>query len=198
MSLAKFDRGQVEEQLSLLGARQKTAFVALCAERLLPYYRWFSRVQRWGSYSRLEEALAVVWMHVDGHPSENREYERMIAECRKVTPDTEDFESPLAARAMDAAVAVVQTLKMCLEPSDRRAAEVAEVAIDAAFGVEQVNTPHDLGQVQIADRAQLARLFGSGRVQRELETQAEVLEALRSDTAPLQFATLRERYGLAS
>ena len=197
VSFPRFDRAKVQTQLAELGTREQTAFAALCAERLLPYYRWFSSQEHWGSYERLNDALGAVWRYVEGNPLTSEEYDHLVEECRALTPDTEDFDSPLTPRAMDASVAVVQALRMCVEPSERRAAEVAEVAVHAAFGMEQINAVEDLGQVRVADPAHLRALFGAGRVDQELEIQAGVLEALRQET-PLDVATLRERFGLAS
>jgi|SRR5215510_5938035 len=197
-SFPKFDRARVQERLRELGPREQVAFAALCAERLLPYYRWFSSTERWGSFDRLRNALDAVWGHVEGQPQSREQYEQLVADCRRLTPDTEDFNSPLAARAMDASVAVITALKMCVEPSERRGAEVAEVAADAAFGVEQINASDDLGEIRVADPEQLRKLFGSGRVQHELQTQAAVLDVLRSGAALVDVAPLRESYGLAS
>ena len=198
MGFPKFDRERVQAQLGELETRAQAAFVALCAERLLPYYRWFWNLERWGNYERLAEALGAVWQYVEGQPVAREAYERLIRECRALTPDTEDFDSPLTPRAMDASVAVVQALRMCIEPSERRAAEVAELAVDAAFGMEQIDAAEDLGAVRIADQAQLKALFGAGRMKHELETQAAALEALRGGEAALDAVSLRERYCLAS
>jgi len=92
-----------------LGPREQVAFAALCAERLLPYYRWFSSAERWG-IDRLQNALAAVWGHVEGQPQSREQYEQLLADCRRLTPDTEDFNSSLAARGMDASVAVITAL----------------------------------------------------------------------------------------
>lgn len=197
MSLLGFDRERVQERLSHLGAQGQVAFAALCAERLLPYYRWFSKIEHWGDHERLRKALDAIWSYVDAHPLSTAEYERLIAEVSRLTPDTEDFQSPVTSRALDAAVTIVQGLRMCLEPSERRAAEVAEVAVDAAFGVDQMRSLDDLGEIRIADRAQLAHLFSSGGVQQELETQSAILDDLASQV-PLNVGRLRERYGLTS
>ncbi len=87
-----------------LGPREQVAFAALCAERLLPYYRWFSSTERWGT-DRLRNAHDV-----EGQPQSREQYEQLVADCRRLTPDNEDFNSPLAARAMDASVAVITAL----------------------------------------------------------------------------------------
>jgi uncharacterized protein YjaG (DUF416 family) len=154
MKQPAFDRRELETKLEKFGSRQQAAFAALCAERLLPYYRWFSRLHGWGNYDRLTEALDAVWLYVKG-PLGPDAYREFINRCEDVTPDTEHFNSPLASRALDASASVIGALQMCIEPSARMAAEVAELAVDAAFGVEQIAKVEDLARVRIADRSAL-------------------------------------------
>jgi uncharacterized protein YjaG (DUF416 family) len=49
------------ERLEALGPRKTAAFLASCAERLMPLYRQFCTEQKWDAHSHIEDALDYVW-----------------------------------------------------------------------------------------------------------------------------------------
>src|SRR5205807_263748 len=141
-------------RLAQLDARRQAAFAGLCAERLMPFYRWFQRTERWGDYDGLRRSLDVVWDYVGGVEITASQAENLRKLVDAATPDTDEFSDALASRAMDAATAVSQTVAICAEPSNIRAAEVGEIAFEAAFGVEQSGQIQNVDQPRIADRVQ--------------------------------------------
>jgi uncharacterized protein YjaG (DUF416 family) len=194
-----FDRVALQARLALLRPRHRVAFAALCAERLLPYYRWFSEVEHWGDYAALRRSLDVVWDHVGGNEIASVRVEGLRHLSESLTPDTKDFSSPLASRAMDSATAVSLALRLCTEPSAQTAAEVAEIAVEAAFGTEQLEVVDNLDQPRIADRTELKRLLRGPKVAEELERQQGAFEELMADPKKiLSRHDLRRRFGAPS
>jgi uncharacterized protein YjaG (DUF416 family) len=51
----------IGERLEALGPRKTAAFLASCAERLMPLYRQFCTEQKWDTHSHLQDALDYVW-----------------------------------------------------------------------------------------------------------------------------------------
>jgi uncharacterized protein YjaG (DUF416 family) len=195
----RFDRAALQSKLALLDPRRQVAFAALCAERLLPYYRWFSAGEHWGDFAALRRSLDVVWDYVRGDDIAPGQLEALRQLSESLAPDTEDFSSPLASRAMDSATAVALSLGLCTAPSAQITADVAEIASEAAFGTEQSQLIDNLDQPRIADRAQLKGLLRGPRVVEEIEMQQKSLEALKrsSKTSP-DLDDLRRRFGSPS
>jgi uncharacterized protein YjaG (DUF416 family) len=189
-----FDRDATAAQLAALTPRGRVAFAAICAERLMPYYQWFQRVESWGNPSALRSALDAVWRHVDGDymAPDVAAFHRAI--CGVATPDSEDFNSPLASRALDAAAATSEAVGLCIEPSPAVAAEVAEIAFEAAFGHEQLEAAQHSDLVHIADPDALKQLSAQGRLAAELELQQAVLKHLADTSQDIKSSELRRRF----
>jgi P2-related tail formation protein len=48
MKIEGFDEARILSELSQLPERHRVAYASACAERLLPLYAWFERVESWG------------------------------------------------------------------------------------------------------------------------------------------------------
>jgi len=176
-----FGRDKVLEQLAPLSERQWAAYAAACAERLLPLYRWFQGVESWGDTGVLEKGIELAWSWARGEQHEDAKFAEAIQACEAVTPDTDEFESPLASRALDAASAVAQALEVCVSPLPETAADAGEIAWECAFGVEQSRLL-ETGVVQIADRQILMNAAQGGIVLLEEDLQLRSLQSLRQES----------------
>ena len=126
-----FSQDKVQLALgSLPSHRHRLAFAAGVCERLLPNYDAFSREVAWGDPTLLRRGLAIVWRVVQGGTVRLAEIRELQAMIRAVTPDTEDFGSPLTSAALDASSAVHEALEACFRDEPRRIAEIATLARD--------------------------------------------------------------------
>jgi uncharacterized protein YjaG (DUF416 family) len=126
----RFDMELLEQRLFVLSKMHCLAFAATCAERLLPNYSAFQRASQWGSVEVLRSSLDSVWRLLSGESVSEEVVLEQISKCDSVLPDTEEFDSPLTSSALDAGSAVVETLKIVIDGSPRRAAVVASFCTD--------------------------------------------------------------------
>lgn len=179
MKISGFEREKLIEQLAVLSQRHRAAFAVVCAERLMPLYQWFQAVESWGDQRVLESGIELVWSWiVQGNPSDV-EIAEAARRCESVAPDTEDFSSSLASRALDAAAAVGLALEVCISPLPETAADAGEIAWDCAFGIEQSRLPN-AGKLKIADKEILQRAAQGSFVLLEEKLQERSLERLQS------------------
>jgi uncharacterized protein YjaG (DUF416 family) len=176
-----FERAKILEQLAPLSERQRAAYAIACAERLLPLYRWFQEAQSWGNRRVLERGIELAWSWVGGGQHQATELAAAIRACEAVTPDSEDFGSPLVSRALDAATAVAQALEACISSLPQAAADAGEIAWECAFGLEQSRLV-EAGTVHVADRQVLTKAAQGGLVLLEEDVQQRSLQWLRQSS----------------
>jgi uncharacterized protein YjaG (DUF416 family) len=176
VKIRDFDRGEYLRKLTRLSDHQRAAYAIACAERLLPLYGWFEAAESWGDKTVLERSVEVAWKWVKGQ-AETQQISDAIEACEEVTPDTEDFSSGLASRALDAASATAQALQTCLNPLPETALEAGEISWECAFGIEQSGTSQSTGPY-VADPRLLGELAHGSFVQLEEKLQAQSLETL--------------------
>ena len=177
MKIRSFDRAKFLSKLAALPDRQRAAYAIACAERLLPLYSLFEAVESWGDSTVLERSVAVGWKWVKGQ-AETHSITDAIGACEEVTPDTEDFASALASRALDTASAIAQALETCINPLPETALEAGEIAWECAFGIEQSRAIPQ-GRAYVADPQILESLAQGSFVQLEENLQEQSLEALQ-------------------
>jgi uncharacterized protein YjaG (DUF416 family) len=171
-------RGEILEHLELLSQRHRAAYAIACAERMLPLYEWFQQIDSWGDYSVLVKGIDIVWTWINTEWPQDREIANTIRACEKVTPNTEDFHSALASRALDAASAVAQALEVCLSPLTETAADAGDIAWECTFGLEQSRLVDTTGII-IADKRILERAAQGRLVLLEEDLQRRSLEYLK-------------------
>jgi uncharacterized protein YjaG (DUF416 family) len=176
--MKSFERENIVVQLAALPERRRAAYAVACAERLLPFYRWFREAQSWGDETVLERGIELAWRCVRGEQTQDAEITKAIRDCEAVTPDSEDFSSPGASRALDAASAVAQALEVCINPLPETAADAGEIAWECAFGLEQSRLL-EADAVRIADKKLLAGIAQGGFVFLEEYLQQRSLDSLR-------------------
>lgn len=181
MDIQGFEREKTLASLTGLPPQKLMAFALASAERLIPLYKWFQQVEAWGNVRALEEGIEIGWHRVKGEDIADAEFASAILACEEATPDTDDFESPLASRALDAASAVSQALETCSNPTPRDAAAAAEIAWECAFGLEQ-SRMLNAGVVHIADKSILEQASRGGLVRLEDDLQSRSIEWLRRVT----------------
>lgn len=194
MKVNSFDRADFLGELTTLSGRQRSAYAIACAERLLPLYDWFEATESWGDGAVLRRSVEIAWGWIKCQVDAGQ-IASAISACEEVTPDTEEFSSGLASRALDAASATVQALETCLNPLPETALEAGEIAWECAFGVEQSHTYPPSG-AHIANAQILAELARGNFVQLEEKFQRQSLEALHElELTGEAVNAFRNRYG---
>lgn len=125
-----FDETKLAQALSALPGRHQIAFAAACCERLIPNYHAFALMEDWGDPALLRQALDEIWSDLEGETFPKSSFRVLIAACKAVTPDTEDFTSFLTGAALNAAAAIIYTLESCLDGDAELVAMVGRVAVN--------------------------------------------------------------------
>jgi hypothetical protein len=116
-----------------LNDEQKLAFAASCCERMLPNYLAFFESTRWGNIVTLRTALDRVWESVTKIPSELGWLDDLLSECEAALPDTENFAARLTSAALDAGVAIMESLSFLKDRETRHVVTVAALARDTVY-----------------------------------------------------------------
>ena len=89
-------------------------FIASCCERQQTNYAAFAEHVGWGDPTLLREAGDILW---DVNQSLSDSYLRAIARAlARATPSTDEFDSPLAPAAQEAAVSLQEGLDFLTDP----------------------------------------------------------------------------------
>lgn len=181
-----FDPVLLGQQLEGLSKDRRVAFCAACCQRMLHNYDKFSRMENWGRPHLLTTALAAVWSCLEGRPLAKARIDELARECEEVAPDTEQFSSLYASSALDAASALVETLRCCEDGDPRRGVIVGGAARDSVDMYLQMRD-------QLDPRAPTleAAILRDPLMKRELERQ-------RADLATLRTAPILDREVLSS
>ena len=106
-------------------------FIASCCERQQTNYAAFAETEHWGDPQLLREAGDILW---DVNQSLSDTYLRAIARAlARATPSTDDFDSPLAPAAQEAAVSLQEGLEFLSDADPLRGVTVCCLVRDAIY-----------------------------------------------------------------
>jgi uncharacterized protein YjaG (DUF416 family) len=159
--------------LATLSPRHQLVFAASCAEVLKANYRLFVADTGWGDAELLEVCVEKVWECATGTPVP--EVSGLIERCKKIAPDTEDFDEASTSVALNAVSAAVSALKACTSPSIGDSIDAAAVAIDTVWGFVQIRDDLDPN-----DPALEKKILGDRLMDGELARQRQILQTLRT------------------
>lgn len=173
-----FNAQTLKDQIETLPRSHRVVFATSVCERLLPNYEAFSRLEQWGEPTILRSALDEVWRSLEATSLTPERLHDLQAQCEAVLPDTEDFTSLYTSAALDAGVAILETLACCRDGDPQRAATVASLARDTVdMYVQQKD------HLDYADPEFEQKIAAHPLMIRELRKQREDLEELRTATA---------------
>ena len=179
----RYDEENLVRLLSVLGPDGKATFIAACAERLLPVYRWFNRHSGSGNAARLEEALAALWMALGGKPVDGLDAHQRAAE-ELVPREDEDWVDG-AAYAGNAAAAVAYALSALLNDSAQEAAWAARQVYEALDYRITTRDDIDFNTIGVQEQVEADQI-----VQRELARQLRDLDLLHLAGSPEALKTV--------
>jgi uncharacterized protein len=172
--------GSLANDLARLSPRHQLAFAASCCERAIPNYQRFSRQEGWGNPEVLRRALDYVWRLVGGERATAEELQERIDECRRVTPNLDDFGSVEAASAQEAAFSVLILLEYSSDANPRHAVRISGFSRDTIDMFVQMRDQVDPSSPSLDER-----VWTDSLMVREIQKQL-------SDVAQLQSLTLTQ------
>jgi uncharacterized protein YjaG (DUF416 family) len=132
-SIPDFDSwlSELPDKLLRYPAPHIRLFIASCCERQQTNYAAFAQHVNWGEPTLLREAGDILW---DVNQSLSDSYLRAIAKAlTRATPDTEEFDSPLAPAAQEAAICLQEGLEFLSDPDPQRGVTVCALVRDAIY-----------------------------------------------------------------
>jgi uncharacterized protein len=141
--MTQFDEITLTGRLDALPAQHRVAFAVSCCERLVPNYRAFHFMEKWGDPSILDGALSALWGSVLGARQLDRSsWQYYVSRCESVTPDTEDFYSVFAGPAQCACAAIIYAIETLLTGNPSQAALAGRLAYETVdMYVRSVDDP---------------------------------------------------------
>lgn len=121
---------EVAARLEGVTFQRLVAFAAAVCERLLPNYLAFHRESGWGDPAILRAALDEAWDWAAGTESDLLRLEALIEACEHQAPDAEAFAGRFVSPAIDATVALCETLAFCADGDEEHVATVGSLAGD--------------------------------------------------------------------
>lgn len=172
--MPSFDEKALRDAVATLPVKQRAAFAASVAERLLPAYSMYAKASGRGDPAKLRDLLNRLWEDLDGRTMSAAELTAAIGTCMAlVPPEDEGPWVPEQAYGEDAAAALAYALR-CRESGDpqeaawaaRRAYEALDHYVIRTEGVD-TNAP-----------GAEARVLANPLIQTELHRQERVLKDL--------------------
>jgi len=135
------------EQIKALNLNSQLIMAYLTCERLYPNYVYFANTFSFGDPDILKKAIKYIYENLFAKNLDNRFIKTLISVVDTNTPKPGDFETILASSALDAGVAVMETLE-CMVSKDRdRICMISTTAIESVYmyiqDTENLNYKYD-------------------------------------------------------
>ena len=171
----QFHSEVLSDKLEELSKEKKIVFGASCCERLLPNYKKFVEVEKWGDFESLRSALNEIWKHVVESKMPQQKISGLIDKCDKITPDAEDFSSIYTSFAIDAGGAIYELLQYCLDGKTKYLVDIASFARDTVDMYIQERDDMDYNLPDFEEQ-----IVNDELMQKELKKQFDDLEVLKN------------------
>lgn len=117
-------------QLIKIKHQNRLMFTASCCERLLPNYQSFSKIESWGDFTLMQDALNFIWRAILVPPQESEIIINLIEKCQTNSPDTEVFNSIHTSSALDVVTAITESLLFIIDDNNEHIFTISQTAID--------------------------------------------------------------------
>lgn len=151
------------------------AYALSCCERHFKEYLDFHNEENWGNPTWLREAIDTGWKLASGgnvYPLR----ETLLADCMSVIPDSDEFSTPLAGYAQDAAIMIVHIVEFIIKNDVKYLVMIAVLArdlIDAKVQLLESLNPLDVDiEAKIASHPLMKAEFWSQK--EALRTSGEI------------------------
>lgn len=161
--------------LSQLNRKQKTVFAALICEKMYPLYQKFSALTGWGDANVFQEGIVVLYEFVlDGLDVATS---RHIEKIEYIMPDLDNFEGTAAAYALDACLALVESLTFLFDFDDEHIINCSTSATDTIDMHVQL-----VEELDSQDPSFERKIMSSLLMKNEINRQKKILTSLSTVT----------------
>ncbi|MBA4849447.1 DUF416 family protein [Emticicia sp. BO119] len=178
----------IEKKIVKLSFKQQVLFAVLTCEKLLPNYREFSSIVRWGSIEVLEEAIVMIYQYLQDIELDDTELDGIYEKIIEITPNIENFESDLASYALDTCSAISDAIEFLLSEDQSYVLNIASIARDTVDMFIQESIYSEI----LPDDSE-AKIAENEYMKKEYRRQHDILRKLLGAEITLPFiSTMRE------
>jgi uncharacterized protein len=95
-----------------------------------PAYPAFSRLESWGDPAAVRGALDELWSRLEDEELSTEGIDALVERCTAEAPDLDDFNTPIASAALNAAAAVVAALETAARDDPEEAVTAASLVVE--------------------------------------------------------------------
>lgn len=122
---------EIKTKLTTLPEKGRILFSVLACEKLYPLYVAFEERYNWGCSKVISNAISLSYEFlIDNHVIGAAVIKDIIEKIDLVTPDMEDFGSPLGSFALNSATSIYSTLQYLLDGNINHITDVVSYALD--------------------------------------------------------------------
>jgi uncharacterized protein YjaG (DUF416 family) len=129
MTLTEF-KNIIEKQVEGLSENGRLIFSLDICKKLLQDYRTFNKKYEWGNPELLVKGINYCVQTLNGDKSDKYRIEEIISAIDEVTPDTEDFGEYDGSYALNACVAVIESLEFLIDKNIEHIVNVSTCMMD--------------------------------------------------------------------
>ncbi len=118
----------IEKKIVKLSFKQQILFAVLTCEKLLPNYRQFSEVEKWGNIEILEDAIVMIYQFLQDIEVNDAELDGIYEKIAEITPNVEHFKGELASYALDTCSAVSDAVEFLLSEDQSYLLNIISIA----------------------------------------------------------------------
>jgi uncharacterized protein YjaG (DUF416 family) len=178
----------IEKKIVKLSFKQQVLFAVLTCEKLLPNYRQFSSMARWGNIEVLEEAIVMIYQFLQDIELNDVELDGIYEKIIEITPDVEKFEGDLASYALDTCSAISDAVEFVLSEDQSYLLNIASIARDTIDMFIQESVYLDLAGADLEEK-----IAENEYMKKEYKRQHDILRKLLGAEITLPFiSAMRE------
>lgn len=170
-----FDKNNLKNKLCNLSHKRRIVFGASCCERMLPNYKKFEEIEKWGKTQVFRDLLDKVWNHCIRDLLNKKDVDSLIKKCYKAIPDEDDFDTIYTSYAIDAGSAICSLLEVCIEDDIDNLVSIAELSVNTIDLFVQEEENMDSRDLKLEEKILMTPLM-----QKELTKQYDDIETLNN------------------
>ncbi|RFS17701.1 DUF416 family protein [Emticicia sp. C21] len=172
----------IEKKIVKLSFKQQVLFAVLTCEKLLPNYRQFSNIEKWGDIEVLEEAIVMIYQYLQDIELNDTELDGIYEKITEITPNVEQFKGDLASYALDACSAVSDAVEFLLSEDQSYLINIVSIAQETIDMFVQESEDLDITDEDLENKI-AQNVF----VKREYKRQQDILRKLLGAEINLPF-----------
>ncbi len=162
----------INNRINNLSYIQKLTFVYIMFQRLFPNYVAFYKHEKWGNPEILQKAAIAFKDLIIKQTNLTDETKNIIAELKKVTPDTDEFTGFSASLALDTCAMLLEGFAFAADKNNRRMIDISTSSLDLTQMYIEFRDKTNFDDYAFSDSLIVA----------ELQTKLQILDLLENQT----------------